>query len=1035
MPFIKANDRVCRDERKRERIWRIAVFAFILIGLVLPDGGFAQSTATTIVNYLMLGLAHVFMWIIQTLGTFIIMLIDLLITVSQYNTFVHAKPVETGWPLIRDITNMFFIVILLLTAFSTIIRWKKFDYKSILPKLLLMAVLVNFSKTLIGLLIDLSQVIMLTFVNGFRAAAAGNFISALKLDQVMRLTSADIPSSEEPRNSLLLNILIAEMFGIFILGLSATMILMMVVYLMARIVGLWVALIISPGAFFLTAVPDSLKSKISGFGDNYWKQLGTLLTGGPVMAFFLWLTLAVVQSSGFDVTQGVQFAGDGEVVAVQDYFRTSIGTVENFGSYIIAILMMGMGLSMAVSSSSAISGSLGKATERIRTAGVGASRWLAYGGVAAGSAYAVSAPTRRAARFVDQRTNLSGRVGRFAQRAALATGATGIAERAGRVASIRAKAIEKEQKAFEAGAKGLSAEAYLKAAERRVRFGNPDEKAAMTEIVAKKAMTKDGAGYYKKKVEATADAKEAKTRLGEGSAEYEAYVSEKTNDALRKKVADYQASAIKSGDADGIKWAKEQFEKRPDLVKAKPDQNQGLAVRDHVTDLIALDASAPSKMALDAYMDPRVLSGLALGTGMLDENGKIDRESVAYKKYATGGNARQKVMKTYLDRIGELSQDGNVQAFLESGADAQVGLMSGRYVKRGNEYIHVPAEGQQNGGDAQAPAQAPQPANNVARDEQTINRAHQDLNEYRVRLEALRNNVELDPAARRHEEEQIRAEMQNVRGELIRAGEGVDRAFGIQANGNFGEGEGQQHFENHMHAVFQAPQGNTDPYRNMDVGILLAAHGGENEARRAFVGQADISRMHDAYQAAEQQNEKQVLETLSDMAKAIDAEGARFEKKIEAYNKRMAKKGGSSEKKAIDTNQLADIARKYDQVARTTSDSNAVANARRDAEKQLQKMLDGTGIKMDADDARAVMKRQEIMHDDKLQHFSAHASTRASRTIGKAKRATRKASDALGNANLSGSASQVSSSTTGRTSSGSSQTSGSGNTSNNTPIG
>ena len=112
-----------------------------------------------------------------------VLLTNLLISVVQYNGFSTSVAVTTGWPIIRDVCNMFFIIVLLIIAFSTIIGYDKFHYKKYLaqaatygrPDQLL-------SKTLVGLLIDLSQVIMLTFVAGFKEAAFGNFARAFPDD-------------------------------------------------------------------------------------------------------------------------------------------------------------------------------------------------------------------------------------------------------------------------------------------------------------------------------------------------------------------------------------------------------------------------------------------------------------------------------------------------------------------------------------------------------------------------------------------------------------------------------------------------------------------------------------------------------------------------------------------------------------------------------------------------------------------------------------------------------------------------------------
>ena len=63
---------------------------------------------------------------------------------------------------------MFFVVVLLIIALATILNQEKYSYKTWLPKLILMAVLINFSKMICGLIIDVAQVVMMTFVNAFK---------------------------------------------------------------------------------------------------------------------------------------------------------------------------------------------------------------------------------------------------------------------------------------------------------------------------------------------------------------------------------------------------------------------------------------------------------------------------------------------------------------------------------------------------------------------------------------------------------------------------------------------------------------------------------------------------------------------------------------------------------------------------------------------------------------------------------------------------------------------------------------------------
>src|SRR3989338_8231957 len=101
------------------------------------------------------------------------LIIGAIVALTSYNNFVKESSIIGAWVIIRDLCNMFFILILLVVAFAAILRIESYQWKKILPKLLIMAVLINFSRTFCGLIIDASQIIMLTFVNAWAGNGSG----------------------------------------------------------------------------------------------------------------------------------------------------------------------------------------------------------------------------------------------------------------------------------------------------------------------------------------------------------------------------------------------------------------------------------------------------------------------------------------------------------------------------------------------------------------------------------------------------------------------------------------------------------------------------------------------------------------------------------------------------------------------------------------------------------------------------------------------------------------------------------------------
>lgn len=410
---------------------------------VLEDPvGSAQCVAFMVIEFFL-------RLVVMLLGFLLTMTLNVMMAFATYNAFSTAPVVQTGWVIVRDIVNMFFIIILLVSAFATIVgAWEDFNYRRVLPKLLLMAILINFSRTLIQLLIDFSQVVMLTFVNAFQSASQGNFVNALRINEAVQLSSGGSPTGTD-----LANVIIAWMLAIFMLSIALAVVIILTLYFVVRIIGLWIALIFSPVAFFATALPDRLKRGLDSFTGKYWQRLVSMLTGGPVIAFFLWLTLATVQES----------AGAGGLAPALNFgsspignpFLTEIGNSNQIASFIVAIAMLMTGLEAAVTSAQAVSATLGKVAGEIGGAGGALGRVAAFAPfLAAGYGARYAARGGAAAyRGLDKRLDITGGISRRAlgelaaaqQRGGITGRAAGLIGRAARPTLMRGAVMRRKE--------------------------------------------------------------------------------------------------------------------------------------------------------------------------------------------------------------------------------------------------------------------------------------------------------------------------------------------------------------------------------------------------------------------------------------------------------------------------------------------------------------------------------------------------------------------------------------------------------------
>jgi len=222
--------------------------------------------------------------LISALGIILILAIKGLMLIAGYQHFIDSQAVVLGWVIIRDVCNMFFIVILMIIAFGTILNIPDYNYKKWLPKLVLMAILINFSKTICGILIDISQVAMLTFVNAFKDVGGANMTDILGISDIVTMAK----NSDDVGFWTIVG---AYFLGLIYMFIALIVIVTMMMMLVMRLVMIWIYVVLSPLAYLLSAFPGGAK-----YASQWWGEFIKNLIVGPVIAFFIWLSFAALQT-------------------------------------------------------------------------------------------------------------------------------------------------------------------------------------------------------------------------------------------------------------------------------------------------------------------------------------------------------------------------------------------------------------------------------------------------------------------------------------------------------------------------------------------------------------------------------------------------------------------------------------------------------------------------------------------------------------------------------------------------------------------
>jgi len=202
-------------------------------------------------------------------------------------TYQKIDALGVGWAFSRDVVNLFFIFMLLFIAISIILGIESYGSKQILVKLILIALLVNFSFLAAQSIIFISNAFATTIYNaqpdpsGLLGNENGHLARALglKFEKNLALSVVNTFSPNRLFNnapfegfgnatSAVMAVIIVEIAGI-VLILAAALVLILAAFLMiSRMAGLWLLLMLAPFGFALMIFPAT-----RSYASDWWQRL------------------------------------------------------------------------------------------------------------------------------------------------------------------------------------------------------------------------------------------------------------------------------------------------------------------------------------------------------------------------------------------------------------------------------------------------------------------------------------------------------------------------------------------------------------------------------------------------------------------------------------------------------------------------------------------------------------------------------------------------------------------------------------------
>jgi len=246
---------------------------------------------------------------------------------------------EVGWTLTRDFANIIIVLALVVIGLGTALRLAGYQAQKALPGLILIALLINFTPVICGLIVDAANILMNFFVEeGF---SAGNSFVNLAVSQWSNIGSLagglklwDPIASNEAIAASTASLMIVA----FTLMASLVYLLFSVLFTL-RYIAIWILVILSPLAFACYILPNTRK-----IWDQWWQQFIQWSFIGVVAAFFLYLAdhmLYATQEILFETAKDV-----GSAPGLSQIFN-------NIMPYGIVLAFLFIGLMLSMSSSAA----------------------------------------------------------------------------------------------------------------------------------------------------------------------------------------------------------------------------------------------------------------------------------------------------------------------------------------------------------------------------------------------------------------------------------------------------------------------------------------------------------------------------------------------------------------------------------------------------------------------------------------------------------------------------------------------------------
>jgi hypothetical protein len=193
-------------------------------------------------------------------------------------TYTRNPLVDAGLEITGGFISIGLVLALIWIAFATILRLEGHDTGKLLGRLIIIGMLVYFSRVICGLIVDASNIFMYYFTD--KIAGVGVFTTTLHtLGQQFVEFLKDVvnPLAWPKRIASCLIVISIQVY-------TATLLISYLLTFLFRYAAIWIGVILSPVAFICLILPETRK-----YWERWWKDFISWCLVGPICGFFLYL--------------------------------------------------------------------------------------------------------------------------------------------------------------------------------------------------------------------------------------------------------------------------------------------------------------------------------------------------------------------------------------------------------------------------------------------------------------------------------------------------------------------------------------------------------------------------------------------------------------------------------------------------------------------------------------------------------------------------------------------------------------------------